>query len=647
MASVPAGWVLKRSRSKEPGRVYYVNERTGERVWADEFEKTNPLKRTREDASMTGAPLSVIGSSSAASRSFQPLKAAKTDSSSYPITSTTPCPTSSTSTSQPTSQPAIIVASGQPYVLPAQLLSKVEMCAESPPVAAIRINRPHVKREVLLKDLESRITIHSTTLIVAPQGQGKTSTIQNFLEYNTGWIRLMFEPEQSSESLVSQFRRIVGLNSDTVNIINTNGNLAALMSSAKIGVLLWIDDAQKWYADKHNEFWNYLLRTAIPRLQEKGAKFAVVISATQTTATKGSSPVDLRLITNRVTSVKMSDAEAVAMIVQEECPYGLHPAFHHQELIDLIVAECDGHAAALRISIDLINELFTLGNDCVEDASRLDLCLKTYLSGFSTMRFKNRCFGTPSSTNERSDVIKPFQSLLVDMLSGTVDDPFALLHDIPHADKTDRQKGFEGLRDSGIIAFHPQGTVEYASPLAVRVMSLDLFADRAPFNTEISSLKTLVVDAVKGLSSLSLRNAAVGRLNLKEASYQHLLMAQLCKLMPPNISIAPELSSTYFRMEKRVKKIGGSLDVYISRLHFGLELLVDGSKLSEHTSRFAPNGKYASLKCADYLIVDCRVDAKDVKVYDENHQLTFRFSNDMSSATVFEGKMNKGNIYLR
>jgi hypothetical protein len=51
----------------------------------------------------------------------------------------------------------------------------------------------------------------------------------------------------------------------------------------------------------------------------------------------------------------------------------------------------------------------------------------------------------------------------------------------------------------------------------------------------------------------------------------------------------------------------GEVDFVIdSSLYWGIELLILGSDVGSHVSRFAPGGIYAPLQLTDYLVVDFR-----------------------------------------
>lgn len=73
--------------------------------------------------------------------------------------------------------------------------------------------------------------------------------------------------------------------------------------------------------------------------------------------------------------------------------------------------------------------------------------------------------------------------------------------------------------------------------------------------------------------------------------------------------ICPEVSQLFsFEAEDlAAEKVNGELHFYLNgALHWGVELLVDGSGAGEHIARFENGGKYAPLQMEDYIVLDCR-----------------------------------------
>ena len=106
-----------------------------------------------------------------------------------------------------------------------------------------------------------------------------------------------------------------------------------------------------------------------------------------------------------------------------------------------------------------------------------------------------------------------------------------------------------------------------------------------------------------------------------------------------NCSILPELSHI---MQSLVAEGGREssrvMDFYINGdLKWGIKLLIEGRNIREHLRRFLPNGKYACLIPADYIVVDFRGNdsglATNIVVNEERTTVFFK-TGDFSQCEV-------------
>ncbi len=68
-----------------------------------------------------------------------------------------------------------------------------------------------------------------------------------------------------------------------------------------------------------------------------------------------------------------------------------------------------------------------------------------------------------------------------------------------------------------------------------------------------------------------------------------------------NEKLAPDAFSHHQRPTKN-----GQVDFYIPSERWGLELLREGNRLAEHSSRFARSGAYGrDLELDDFILLDC------------------------------------------
>ena len=129
--------------------------------------------------------------------------------------------------------------------------------------------------------------------------------------------------------------------------------------------------------------------------------------------------------------------------------------------------------------------------------------------------------------------------------------------------------------------------VKFSSPIAQKYVYTKLFPYRS-LNLPVN-IEELVNFAISNMSASLLQRSVATSSNLfpKEAVFQRVFMHGLALSTPTSCYICPELSKDF-----SLTKIDGEIDFYINgQLNWGLELLVNGSGISEHIDRFGRNGK--------------------------------------------------------
>jgi hypothetical protein len=89
------------------------------------------------------------------------------------------------------------------------------------------------------------------------------------------------------------------------------------------------------------------------------------------------------------------------------------------------------------------------------------------------------------------------------------------------------------IKKTGIVVEDSNGVIGFTSPLAKRFFTRHLFPYRS--HTDPDSLKSLVLDSVKQLSSSRLRGSTSSDSFPKEAVFQNLLMRSLALSTPPPV----------------------------------------------------------------------------------------------------------------
>jgi len=121
-----------------------------------------------------------------------------------------------------------------------------------------------------------------------------------------------------------------------------------------------------------------------------------------------------------------------------------------------------------------------------------------------------------------------------------------------------------------------------------------------------TSIEELILQAVRSLSALRLRQSCGKEHFPKEAAFQQLFNEAFTTLLPPAVSVCPELNA--FTKDKNGRVLSGELDFYVSDDRcWAIELLRNRDKINEHVRRFDPKcGKHRGVGYKGHLVVDCR-----------------------------------------
>jgi hypothetical protein len=190
--------------------------------------------------------------------------------------------------------------------------------------------------------------------------------------------------------------------------------------------------------------------------------------------------------------------------------------------------------------------------------------------------------------------------------------------------------------------------ITFTTHLASRYLMNRIFPDRGDFVP--TDVKSLVVTAIEKMSAFSLLQSTPHQdLSPKEAVFQHLFMTSLLACLPANFQVCPELSIDF-----QGSSTSGEIDFYIDgNLRWGIELLIKGSKLKEHISRFEVGGLYYPLAVNQFAVVDFRFFEKLVAPgvkFRENTIIVYFQTGDFSRCfctSQFNGCQEKFELKLR
>lgn len=177
----------------------------------------------------------------------------------------------------------------------------------------------------------------------------------------------------------------------------------------------------------------------------------------------------------------------------------------------------------------------------------------------------------------------------------------------------------------GIFEMNEQSnSFKFSSPLSKRFFMYHFYGIRCLSNPP--TIVELIKRVIGSMSSSMIRQSLAKPGDFpKEATFQHMFMSGLASNTTFNSYICPELSKVFPLSEgETVKRISGEIDFFIDGdLRWGVELLIQGSDISEHINRFEVNGKYAALDMKDYIVVDLRGNESGIPTNVQLHSKRF------------------------
>lgn len=500
------------------------------------------------------------------------------------------------------------------YVLAVIRTSAIQL-DPAPQIYGINVHTDHLRREQLVGKLDDLVKNNTVVIISAPMGSGKTSLLQLYNAAKTDVYKFLYYP--MSRMTPADVMIKLGITRDdeldSNSVLKTEGT-----------VIVMVDDCQLYFENDYTWFWEYFTRST---LRPSNVRF--ILSSTRTVSFLRESPIcfgsEARLKMEDLLLTKEEAHELISM----KAPVGLDEKLRHEVVLQMLVNECDGLLAALRISITNLNGAFRLATDSTQ---------KTVVQAYFSSNFVScfdRCF--IAQPNHINPVIIP---VLVELFTQSIS--------VANIDTV------RPLLRAGILAECSESrsgtlSVRFASPLASRFIMHVMFPNRG--SKLPTSLPDLVKAAIGVMSATTLRQSiSIATDKPKEAVYQHMFMHALHECTPATVLICPELSRVFpdINSERAGLPISGEIDFYLdSQLHWGIELMVNGSDIGGHMKRFEHGGDYAPLGMNDYAIVDFR--KGPVKSLRKRHskRITVFLDETFSTCTVLEGFNNSVTIELK
>ena len=445
----------------------------------------------------------------------------------------------------------------------------------------------HLKRDDLVDRVVQQMKDVSYMVVGSPPSSGKSSLLQLLKWYLRALpegerpriVQLKMNKGTASEDYFKQLAR--------AGMVN---DMEELCKIEKTWVL--VDDAQNAYDPHYYPLWEFLVKI-VGDTDEIEGRVKVVIATTYDLDTP-TSPVIFKGITHEQPDATQEEIMDLWNLFSErlDCEEWVK---YRDTLVDISRID-DGPGTSPRYQIGVVMAGIRLVAVLKKrPGTKLPLVEKDMvakLRGTDMIEQLKRCFCLPESIRNEAH-----QMALIDMVIGEVSEEAA-------EENKDDGTNLEEFYSHGILSGEGSGESRFRSIAAQWFYYKQCFPNRALQNP--ASLRALVKEAVKAISSRRLADAGMEDGFPKEAAFQHLFNESMARLLRARNPIIPELNT--FATDGAGKVVTGELDFYINgSLKWALELLRNGDKISEHLERFDPNvGKYRKVEMNEFLVVDCR-----------------------------------------
>jgi hypothetical protein len=379
------------------------------------------------------------------------------------------------------------------------------------------------------------------------------------------------------------------------------------LDSLQHDIWILLDDAQNAYSKLLHPIWDYMLKDKVSQ-KENGFGFRFVIATTHDVSTENS-PIAFRSYPHE-NAPPLDENEASQLFAHwsKDKPWEHWTEFRNQ-LLELGSGHIGIFLGGLKM-LGRLNNATPKGTLLPQEQEAIHYLRNTHLFQELT-----RCF-PPRET---------FENFINSELSDILQLIFERETNPPKFPYLGTSVPLSILKVSGIL----DETLNFSSPIASWYFYNVLFPFRAPNDQKPKSIDSLVIETVKSLSSLLLKQSCQNQNQFpKEAVFQHLFHEGLARNLPIQYSIIPEYA----------KNRTGVLDFFINgKLNWGIELLCLGSQStnSEHIRRFQTGEKYEIINCTEYLVVNLTKQGEFIQ-QDNPNLCTFVFSNDFKECSYYK-----------
>jgi len=466
---------------------------------------------------------------------------------------------------------------------------------------------PFLKRAPYVEAIYSRAQERKFVVVGSPPSTGKTSLLQLTMarvqEEDPDALMIFYSCPPTPRRNFDTEVRSPFVRDTKVDLWNGDALQNTLKSRGRSNCWIFLDEAQKWYGDFYEAFWQQAVKALSGFAGEYVHKIHFVIAATYDYSI-GGSPVVFQNqphVPSAGFPLVATDSELHELWCNASAG---EPWEHFSDYEDRLITISNGNIGVFSQGMKTLYDL-ALSPPRDLDESRAVRSLYE-LEFFYRCK---RCFlrREPFSPTAEQVVVAALGKInsvdglfpdVADLYNSSLRSANAGRPELKAKEGTSEEDGeFASLVRCGVLS--PSGS--FSSQAAMNFYHNLMFPHRARTMPEKTSAEDLAVECVKKFSSSTLRRsakAAAGKKVPYEAVFLHLFHTALLSLTPTSVPLIQQAPTVL------PPDVRGFIDLFANGdLQHGYELLRDGTR-DEHARRFAPQGRYSDMNYRDRLVLD-------------------------------------------
>jgi len=195
---------------------------------------------------------------------------------------------------------------------------------------------------------------------------------------------------------------------------------------------------------------------------------------------------------------------------------------------------------------------------------------------------------------------------------------------------------------NGLLHRPKPGKLQFTLPLLRIAVGMRVYSCKVPY-MRVTTFKDFILRSLERMESSTLKNSLSKGIDdhLIERAWQMEWYRAAYTVVPENVTISPDVGTVF--------GCAGELDFYVNGdLNWGIELLREGDRQSEHVRRFEKDGEYHKILpfLKEWVILDFRHKSKRTRGEKNKHLWQVFYNDDMTEFTINIPNMEEQKLKL-